>query len=438
MDENRYDELLKAAFRENQQAPESWMKNVEEIYTAEKPCNKSGKRLKSLIAAVILAIAVPICAYAGFQFLTAGDVAHLMDDAELAKAFHAEKNQIVTVEDGEYAISLIGFVGGEAFRNFEEFDTKVFDRTGMSYAAFAIQRKDGRPIENYGQAEFYVTLLIEGFDPMEWNSALFGNSTRKILKDGVLYYIAECDQIAIFADHRIYAAVIEDGLCPGRDAVNFNEDNGKISANRDYEKANVLFELAFDPTKAEPAEAARFIAEHERKFLKEDNSLHLEMQIGETEKDGISFRICDGRVFPRDEKTVQCDFSFYVSGENIKTVQLKTSDGKLLQPEQISKDEFEKLKSAKDIGNAELLATQGKYFLIDYRKAAAQFDVDFRRLSKELYHEDAIKFFAERSELEKARLEIVVTKTDGSKVRQRVQIDKMHDVEIKYVTYKFI
>lgn len=319
MDENRYEELLNTAFHQEAQAPASWTKRaIEKCKDSQK--DRGGipkRRMKTRIIAVVLALTVPACAFAGFRLLSAGDTALLMDDEELAKAFNTKENRVITVEDGEYAISLIGLVSGEDFKKSgcmaDEAEQKMFSREEMTYVAIAIQRRDGVPIESFDEADFYMTMLIEGKDPMQWNSATFGNSYRGMLNNGVLYYITECDRIQAFADHKLYVAVIEGVISPGREAINFDDISGNISLNPDYNKAHALFEAEIDPSKADKAVADIVEAEIEKKVGNADEPV-TEMKVYETQKGGLFFKMCDGRIFERTEGDVKCSFNFYVCG----------------------------------------------------------------------------------------------------------------------------
>ena len=66
---------------------------------------------------------------------------------------------------------------------------------------------------------------------------------------------AECDNIEIFADHTVYIAMYEEskefGMAPGSDIFSVNND-GTIKFADDFKKANALFTVPIDKSKADP------------------------------------------------------------------------------------------------------------------------------------------------------------------------------------------
>lgn len=100
-----------------------------------------------------------------------------------AKVFDKETTDIVTKTDGDYTVSLLGMVSGGQL---DAFDLNAEDAAKRNYVALAVQRSDGKPIEDYDKPGISVSPLIEGFDPMRWNAAAFDNKWEKQIVDGVL------------------------------------------------------------------------------------------------------------------------------------------------------------------------------------------------------------------------------------------------------------
>lgn len=424
MSEERLDRLLQAAYREGETAPRSWAdRTASAMGAGTKASKRKGLSRRMAVLTVILLLAMPAGVYAGFRLLGAGEAALLMDKAALAEAFERQESEIVTARSSDFAISLLGLVSGELVETYaaETATEKVSDAS--TYVVVAIQRRDGQPIENYREAEFYISPLIEGLDPKIYNIAAFENSCSKILKDGVLYAVAEWDDFEIFADRKLYVAVIEDALAPLPDSVLYDEKTGQISLNRQYEKASALFEVKTDAGKADPAAAKEKIVQI-RKKADDENSKSIDGNIQRAETEGITFMTQNGHM-----EGGRWRLSLFVSGDSIQSVTVGASRGKLLQPQIISRAEYERLSQEMEEQKVSggrypglgLQATRGLYFLIDPAEAKARIQVDWTRFSKDMWGEEALVVLQEPKEAAGTEFEIVVTKKDGSRVSKTIR-----------------
>lgn len=82
-----------------------------------------------------------------------------MEREELAKVFDKETTDIVTKTDGDYTVSLLGMVSGGQL---DAFDLNAEDAAKRNYVALAVQRSDGKPIEDYDKPGISVSPLIGG------------------------------------------------------------------------------------------------------------------------------------------------------------------------------------------------------------------------------------------------------------------------------------
>jgi len=432
MSEMKKDDLIYTAFREKETLPPSWETRAMALIAERRNQVKKSafaRILSHRMAAVGLALLLimPAAVYAGFQLLGAEDVAQLMDNAALAEAFDCQERDVVTVVDGNYTISLLGIISEETAENY---DSAASSDKGSTYAAVAVQRTDGQPIETYDDAEFYISPLIEGLNPKEWNIAAFGNSCSKILRDGVLYVIAEWDDFAVFGDRQLYVAVIEDALAPMPEAVCYDETTGQISANSAYDKANVIFSVESDVKKADSAAAEKKIQEICQKREAEQRAAYMDPGIRKTQTDGVTFMTQNGRTYDN-----QWSLSLFVDGANIKSVTVQANRGKILQPERISKVEYEQLcrelekqgMSGENSKGIRLQAVQGQYLVIDSTKAQSRIQVDWHRLSADMWGEEALIVCQKPNKAEGMEFEIIVTRNDGSKVRKVLQCSGITD-----------
>ena len=441
MDDKTYENLLRTAFREKAETPESWRKKTRNLmgeYEGAIPRRIwAGRRVIVLI--LILALAVPAGVYAAFRLLDPADTALLMEREELAKVFDKEVADIVSKTDGDYTVSLLGMVSG---RQLDALHFDDEDAAERNYAALAVQRTDGTPIEGYGNPNISVSPVIEGFDPALWNTAVFDNAWEKRIVDGVLYCIADWKDLQMFGYRKMYIAVMEDTFVPSRELFDFDEKTGAITENETYDKVNLLFEIEADKSKADRQAAEKWIAEKEAESMQGEDTAAGDSHIQEIKKSGITFKIKDGMLRSRGDDDAVYALNFYVKGEGIKSVQLVTNKGGVLQPELITKAEcerknaeWEKQKEVTD-RRGSLHCSQGLYLFSDYEKVKKSIKVDYNRLSEELYGEEALELVANRGTQGSTELKIIVTKKDGSMVTQKVRCSGTREIDgFEYIIY---
>ena len=165
---------------------------------------------------------------------------------------------------GAYRVTLLSIVSGEKLSEYPyygENEDIVSDRT---YAVVAIENVKEIPMPNtsedeYGELEFFVSPLIGDYNPAVYNIASMSGNYTDMTIDGILYRLLECDNVEMFAEHKLYLCVSE-GIFFNTEAYNYDKETGQISRNEAYEGLNALFDLPVDVSKANPKKAAEYIA----------------------------------------------------------------------------------------------------------------------------------------------------------------------------------
>lgn len=226
------------------------------------------KKISAAAAALVCVAAVSVTGAAASKYLSREDVIEQMGDSGARQSF--EEGNVLeiyqTQEAGDYLFTLYEIAAGgtleEKGLNGGMQDSDV--REGGTYAVIAIARKDGSPMpatfsDAYRELEFFVSPLIQGLEPWKYNLASMGGNYGEMERDGVLYRVIGCDDIAVFADRKLYLCVNED-LFYNKEAFNYNETDGTITRNEAYEGINLLFELPIDSAYANEEKAAEYLS----------------------------------------------------------------------------------------------------------------------------------------------------------------------------------
>jgi len=244
-------------------------RSLEKInYMEESNLNKTviKRPFRFIAAASIALILFAATVFAAVQLLTAGEVADRLGNTTLSAAFESESainiNQSIT--SGDYIFTLLAVVSGEDIT-----DHPIYDRTGeirsdRTYSILAIQKVDGSSMTlpaEYEYVPFMVSPFVRGQQIWQVNAfTLDGGSITSVI-DGIKYIIFDFTNITMFADRGIYLAVNSGGFSMSglMDAFDFNEQTGRITANPNFDGANVIFELPFDEFLADQERAQRFL-----------------------------------------------------------------------------------------------------------------------------------------------------------------------------------
>ncbi|GIP36589.1 hypothetical protein [Paenibacillus sp. J2TS4] len=228
--------------------------------------HKYRKRLSAGLLAAVLLLVLSVSAYAAVQLFSAKQVVEHLGDQLLADAFDSKDaiqiNQ--SKASGDYRFTLHGLVSGAGLSEFPHSREAIYpDRT---YAVVSIARLDGKPMPNisdpeYGKEPFFVSPLIKGLKPWQFNIASMHGAYSEDVIDGVMYRILECDQVEIFADRGVYLAISSTTFY-SIEAFRYDEITGEIQVREDYPGAAVLFDLPLDAAKADLVKAEAYIEAH--------------------------------------------------------------------------------------------------------------------------------------------------------------------------------
>lgn len=246
-------------------------KIIEQVKEQKNMSNKKFKRYAVSAAAAVLVLGIgSISAVAAWKYLTPNQVLDRYEvfTEKFSDALLNGDALIVneTQSYGGYDVTLMAVASGEELVKYPRISngSVISDQT---YAIVAIAHSDGTPIPDtsedaYGEYEFFVSPLIQGYNPVWYNAAAMHGGYSEFVEDGIIYRIAECDDVEIFADHMLYLCVLDSTFYNGA-AYTFNEETGSITRNEDYAGLNALFHLPIDPSKADPAAAAEYVINFE-------------------------------------------------------------------------------------------------------------------------------------------------------------------------------
>jgi hypothetical protein len=264
MDDNELDILLKKALHSDF-VPDRGL-DLRIIRKAEEKGALSAKRIRPILVFIIIICALLFCsvaAFAAWKFLAPKDIALGYGDKQLAKAFESDDAILLDESQtyGDYTVTLLGTVSGTNITDFAAEGEHV--NPDKTYATVAIARTDGAPMPGpssaeYGKPPFFVSPLVQGLNPVKYNIVTMKGGYSEIVKNGILYRMIECDNVEIFADRKIYLCVTN-SVFYDRDAYNFNEDTGEITASSEYKGMNLLFDLPLNKNKADKEAAEQYL-----------------------------------------------------------------------------------------------------------------------------------------------------------------------------------
>lgn len=227
----------------------------------------NGKR--AVAAATIAAAVIAVgggTTYAAWRYLTPQEVAENLHDQKLTDAFSGEDAILMneTQTYGDYRATLIGIVSGKDLTDYEMMSGDEI-RADRSYWLLAIEHADGTPMPEtsspeYGEETFLTSPFIQGLEPWWYNIYTFGGGYTEFVQDGVMYRMAECDNLELFADKEVYLCLADENSAGViNQAYSYDEKTGMISRNEAYDGCNALFQLPLDPAKADAQKAKSYL-----------------------------------------------------------------------------------------------------------------------------------------------------------------------------------
>lgn len=242
--------------------------------------------IKSFVAVFALISVLTTTALAAYNYLSADKIADIVGDKKLAEVFKGSDVKTQTLSDGNYKATIMGITSGQ---NISEFKSSQWDVVpDRTYVAVAIEKTDATPM-TYDD-ELLVTPLIQGLAPWRYNVYTMGGGRSAYIMDGVYYCIVEFDSIEAFADRQIYLAVIGNTFYD-KNAYNYDEKTGLISPNKDYDKANILFEVNLDKSKADSKKAEEYIRGLDKDLGVEEDSEYTNEDMEKTAEEEKSYKI---------------------------------------------------------------------------------------------------------------------------------------------------
>ncbi|MDP4108977.1 MAG: hypothetical protein Q8878_03000 [Bacillota bacterium] len=257
MDKEKYKAAIEAVkFSEN------FERDTIELLRKAAGC-KTQKEKGELKTHKIVRIPVMIMAVIGILAATALALSVLMSPREVAGksgdtvlAAALDSKDAITINKsakaGNYTVTLLGIVSGKGLT---QYDKEV--QEDRSYIVASVQYTDGRNIKEAGETGISFTPLVSGYKPWQVNAWTLGGGYSEFLYEGVDYFIFDCSNLEIFADHTVYLAACEN-LAPSAEVFAMN-GSGDIEFVKEFDKPHAMFTLPFDPKKADPAAVSKLL-----------------------------------------------------------------------------------------------------------------------------------------------------------------------------------
>lgn len=284
------DDILKQALTPNDE-PDFWLN--ERILSQSKEVKPMKKMSRKKFAAVALSCALmlgigSISVYATWKYLMPKEFVEEIGEEKLADAFSGEDALYIneTQSYGDYDVTLLGVTSGKNLTEYKCFSNEnsvsTFDAANSdnpaeklleegfvelddrSYILFALENKKQafEAISDFERLSIFPVVM--GYD-YETYSGMFEDASggHAIIKDSVIYYMYECNNLEKYADHDIYMCVSDDLPSFSEYSYIYDNSSGMIARNEEYEGLNALFSLPMDSSKADPAAAEEAAKAHE-------------------------------------------------------------------------------------------------------------------------------------------------------------------------------
>lgn len=271
--DRQMDRMLSRALTQQAKPDAALQQKVCSQWKERREMNRN-KKWMAAAAAVACVLAVTVSVGAAGRYLSSRQVAEEFNMDNMAKAFSEgngiEINQTQTY--GDYNVTLLGVTSGAnlGWPQPEEIEKE------KTYAVVAIEKTDGTPMpdgtdDQEMPQDFFVSPLIEGYNPLNFNVMTMDGSVTWDVINGVEYRIVECDNVEIFADHKLHLCVM-DSTFYNKDAYNYDLETGVITPNADYTGMNLLFDLPLDASKADPQKVEEYLKDFKLMFSEEDQA----------------------------------------------------------------------------------------------------------------------------------------------------------------------
>ncbi len=258
--EHKVEELIQIALASKEEPVEELNRKILSRWKEKSEMKGFAKGRMTAVVTAVCVLLMTVTVGAAARYLTAEQVAERSGDTEIAAAFRGEDAVEIneTREAGDYRFTLMGMASGKALTQSNVLEN-IPELSGI-YAAIAIERLDGRPIdeEEYSNMTFFISPLIQGLMPWQYNIASMNGGYSEEVVDGILYRLISCDDVIKFADRKLYLC-ISNTIFYETAAFDYNEVTGEIKENENYKGIHVLFDLPVDASKADPAAAEEYL-----------------------------------------------------------------------------------------------------------------------------------------------------------------------------------
>lgn len=256
------DLLLKRALK-SEEAPEQVLidKVKYDLPMEDKNMNKHVYRISfgTVLASALVLVCITTTVFAALHFLSPSEVAELFEYQELAAAFNGEEAILIneTKSQNGYDVSFIGIVSGAGLTGL---DSDI--NTSKTYAVMAIAKQNGEmpstSDDAYGSVPFFISPLIKGQKPWEFNLASMGGGYSSYVVEGIMYRLVQCDDMEIFADRGL-SLIVSSTDFYSTEAYDYNETTGLVTPKSSFDGVNMVFDLPLDTSKADYNKAQQYL-----------------------------------------------------------------------------------------------------------------------------------------------------------------------------------
>lgn len=274
--DKKVDEIMKIALASEVEPEEELNQRIIRRWKEQTIMKKQIARRVYAAAAACSVLMVGVTVGAAVKYLGPEEVAQRsgMEQEKILTAFSSEDAIEIneSQEAGGYRFTLMGITTEQGLE--ESAISEEVRVQGDMYAIVAVENLDGTPMPDisddaYSELAFFMSPLVEGLEPWQYNTASMGGAYSDIVENGIMYRIIASDDISIFADRDLYLCV-SDTTFYDTTAYCYDEATGAISRNGDYEGVNLLFDLPLDPAKADPEKASEYLGNLEADWEQSD------------------------------------------------------------------------------------------------------------------------------------------------------------------------
>lgn len=286
----------------------------------EKRNRKQHKKKKRLTAAAVVIVSIAICGttgYAAMKYLTPKQAARQAGRRELVDVFAGDDALSINETQSEkgYDVTLLGVAKGEHLYTYS--DSKVSG--DAAYLVLAIAKSDGTPmpdITDTSEKEWMVSPIIDGQNPYQVNIFSMTNGTIYFVKDGIQYYLLECDNLECFAEQGVKIAVTNAGFISADNYV-YDETTKETTVNEKDTGVNLLMDVPFPADLADEQKAKKYLQQWIGENEKEVQEVEEKTPVYDAYMEKLRERL---RNYSEDEKLDYIRKQFVLVEDQVMTI----------------------------------------------------------------------------------------------------------------------